>query len=198
MNGPKIMSFFLSAYIWAVAETESLAPSNESVLYCNQANRFLAVSATLRHRATQPGERKQLFRHIVIVYQQQLQPLLSLWIWVCEHIRCYLRCSPPLQHRGSSWDGRGFRVSSGWKEFARHHVTLSFLFSCLVPPGGGKKLIIADKRFKIHCLVRPHCGEKQPCDSSFSCADWAQITLSLCLTFNSIFPPSQTLERDPC
>lgn len=118
----------------------------------------MAAKATLWRRATQPGEQKQLFRHIVIVYQQQLQPLLSSWI--CEHIRCHLRCSPPLQHRGSSWDGGGFRVSSGWKAFARHHATLPFLFSCLVPPGGGKKrLIAADKQLKIHHLVRPHRGE---------------------------------------
>lgn len=138
-----------------------------------EANRSLAVSATLWHRATQPGERKQLFRHIVIVYQQQLHPLLSLWIWVCEHIRCYLRSSP-LQHRGSSWDRRGFQVSSGWTAFARHHVTLPFLFSCLMPPGGEKKAVPSLQAVQIHYLVRPRCGEMQPSDSGFSWACWAQ------------------------
>lgn len=77
----------------------------------------------------------------------------------------------PLQQRGSSWVGQGFRFQPS----GRSHPTSCntpfpvfqfFSSSCRRE----KRLLPAYKQFKIHCLVHPCGGKLQPRSCGFCCA----------------------------
>lgn len=114
-------------------------------------------------------------------------------------------CTPAVP---SSCDGRGCRVSSGWKALAQHCVTMPFLFPWLVPPergwwGGGPDCSWGDEVQNPLFHFGPIWERSNPCDAGLSCAGWAQgwpskINLN-CLSslFTTIiFPISQTSEID--
>lgn len=133
-------------------------------------NRSPTVNVTLQLRAARPrsqGNRNNYFSTLLSFVNSSCTHSSS-GLGLLAHPQLFVL--KPFQQRGSSWVGQGFMFQPSGRSHPTSCNTPFPVFQFPACRREKKRLLPADKQFKIHCLVHPCGGKLQPSSCGFSCA----------------------------